>query len=59
MDYVLNYATHSKLSSQHGGEDLYEHVNLHFDDEQDIHTRYEKYKTNGCGHDLKLLTVLH
>ena len=42
MDYVLKYATHFKLSSQHGWEDLYEHENIYFDDEQNIHTNYEK-----------------
>ena len=47
----------SRVNSQHdlggGVWPLYEHENLHFDNEQDIHV------VNGYGHNLDLLFVLH
>ena len=33
--------------------------NLHFDTREDIHMSSEKYKKNGCGHDLNLLIISH
>ena len=38
---------------------VYEHKNLRFDDEKDIHMDFKNCEANGYGHDLDLLIILH
>ena len=59
LDTCSKNSNNSKLNSQHNQRgDLYdhfnEHGNLHFDDEQDIHTSSRHYKASGYGLDLDL-----
>jgi hypothetical protein len=55
-----------RFNNQHklgGGEPIMtfdnEHMNLHFDNEVDIHFNYENHEENGYGYDLETLIILH
>ena len=36
-----------------------EYMNLHFDNEEDIHFNSENHEENGHGYDLEMLIILH
>ena len=62
LDYVLKWFNHPKPNNQHNwGEPIWPfnaHENLHFDNEQDIHTSSEMYEESGYGLNLDMLTIL-